>query len=185
MTKTTISLRRWLAAAWMLAAGVTHAADWRPDGFVVQGGVGKDGAGLVGAGVLWDWDFQLMRRKAELTAHTELLVNQWRYDALGGGHASLTQLVLLPTLRINFSQGRSPWYLELGIGASWMNKSYVTPDKQFSTRWNFYDVLGVGYKFGADKRHEIGLRYVHISNGGVRKPNPGEDFLQLRYVQRF
>ena len=182
---TTTTKRLFAAGALMAAATLAQAADFRPDGWVVQGGVGKDGAALVGAGVIWDWDFERMRRKAELTAHTEVLVNQWRYDAVGGGHDSLTQLVVLPTLRINFSQGRSPWYVELGIGASWFSRGYVTPDKQFSTRWNFYDVLGLGYKFGEQNMHEIGLRYVHVSNAGIRKPNPGEDFLQLRYVRRF
>jgi hypothetical protein len=25
----------------------------------------------------------------------------------------------------------------------------------------------------------------HISNGGIRKPNPGEDFVQVRYSRSF
>lgn len=183
--KTTKKILRLAAAGALLTACCAARADWRPDGWVVQAGPGKEGAALVGAGALWDWDFRHAGRKAELTAHTELLVNQWRYDALAGGHDTLTQLVVLPTLRINFSQGRSPWYVELGIGASWMSRGYATPDKQFSTRWNFYDVLGAGYRFGAQGRHEIGLRYVHVSNAGLRKPNPGEDFVQLRYIHRF
>jgi lipid A 3-O-deacylase len=175
------------AAALLLAGGLpVHSADLRPDGASVELAAGTHGTRMAGVGLVWDWDFERMRRKSELTAHTELLLNRWRADAPGGGHFGLTQVVLLPTLRMRLSQGRSPWFFELGVGASWMDRSFVTPDRQFSTRWNFYDVLGVGHSFGgADGRHELALRWVHVSNLGLRKPNPGQDFLQLRYVARF
>jgi lipid A 3-O-deacylase len=104
---------------------------------------------------------------------------------VGGGHQALTQVVLLPTLRMQLSRGASPWYLEVGVGASWLDRRFVTPDREFSTQWNFYDVLGMGRSFGPAARHELGLRWVHVSNGGIKKPNPGQDFLQLRYVARF
>ena len=38
---------------------------------------------------------------------------------------------------------------------------------------------------GTQGHHEINLRLVHVSNGGIRKPNPGQDFGQLRYVYWF
>jgi hypothetical protein len=119
----------------------------------------------------------------ELSARTELLLNEWRADDFGGGHQNFTQVVLLPTLRVQPAQGRSPWFFELGIGASYMDPLYVTPEKRFSTRFNFYDVLGVGYSLGRDR--ELGLRLNHVSNAGIRNPNPGEEFLQLRFLQRF
>jgi len=175
-----------VAAFFATGASLSHAFDLRPDAVSLLAGAGSHGTRMAGAGLVWDWDFERMRKKAELTAHTELLLNQWRADAIGGGHDSFTQLVLLPSLRMRLARGASPWYLELGIGASWMDRLFVTPDKQFSTRWNFYDMMGVGHTLGGpDGRHEIGLRWVHVSNGGLKKPNPGQDFLQLRYVARF
>jgi Lipid A 3-O-deacylase (PagL) len=39
--------------------------------------------------------------------------------------------------------------------------------------------------FGADGEHELALRLQHFSNGGIRRPNPGETFLQLRYAWRY
>jgi hypothetical protein len=133
---------------------------------------------------VWDWDWRLQRRGL-FTAQTELLVSQWRADRVGGGSYSLQQYTLLPVLRIRPDEGRSPWYLEAGIGASWLSRDYVTPNKTFGSRWNFYDMLGGGYSFGASRRHELGLRYVHTSNLGIRDPNPGEDFLLLRYGVKF
>jgi lipid A 3-O-deacylase len=175
------------AAALLLAAALpANAVDFRPDGIALQAGVGEHGSHMAGVGLVWNWDFERLRRKAELTAHTELMVNRWRADAIGGGHLDLTQYVLLPTLRIRPSRGTSPFFFEFGIGASWMSRQFATPDKTFGTRWNFYDVLGLGYSIGgAQSKHEVGLRWNHTSNGGVRDPNPGHDFIQLRYVMKF
>ena len=176
-----------LAGAALLAAvGPVAAVDWKPHGASIEAGVGTRGTHMVGLDLVWDWDFERMRRKAELTAHTELLINRWHYDAVGGGRDQLTQYVLLPSLRMRLDRGASPWFIELGIGPSWMDKDFQTPNKTFSTRWNFYDMLGIGRNFGGNEgRHEIGLRWAHSSNGGISHPNPGQDFLQLRYVQRF
>jgi lipid A 3-O-deacylase len=43
----------------------------------------------------------------------------------------------------------------------------------------------VGRSFGADRRHELSLRVSHFSNCGIETPNPGENFLQLRYATKF
>jgi lipid A 3-O-deacylase len=180
--------RTWLLAcaalASALAAGGAAAMDLRPDGVAVQGGPAKHGARAVAAALVWDWDTRKERRGL-FTGQTELILSHWRADALGGGSQGLQQLALVPVLRIEPDHGRSPWYLEAGIGISLLSRDYSTPDKTFSTRWNFYDVLGAGYRFGDHGQHELGLRYNHVSNAGLRKPNPGEDFLLLRYALRF
>jgi lipid A 3-O-deacylase len=163
-----------------------HAFDPQPDGIAVQVGAGDAGTNMAGVSVIWDWNFWRIRPKTTLTAHTEFMLNDWRADAVGGGQRNYLQAVLLPTLRMRFGQGGSPWFLEVGIGASFMTPRFVTPNKEFSTQWNFYDVLGTGYTFGgSDGHHELNLRWVHVSNGGVRKPNPGQDFGQVRYVHWF
>lgn len=163
------------------AAPAAEAAGLRPDGAFVEGGIAPHGTTRAAAGLVWDWDWRAERR-ALLSARTELAVAAWRADAMGGGTQYLAQVVLLPVLRMQLDRGRSPWFLELGIGASWQNKVYLTPHKATSTRWNFHDMLGVGRRFGAQ---ELGLRLVHVSNGGAREPNGGEEFLQLRYGVRF
>jgi lipid A 3-O-deacylase len=177
-----------LLAAALLAAGIApaQAVDLGPDGASIEIGAGRHAVQMVGVDLVWDWNFERLRR-AELTAHTELMLNRWRAHALEGGHFELTQAVLLPSLRMRLDRGSSPWFLEVGVGASWMDHTFMTPpDRRFGSRWNFYDVVGAGYTFGgAAGRNEIGLRWSHVSNAGLKKPNPGQDFLQLRYVRRF
>jgi hypothetical protein len=182
MTTTTIPRRVAAAAALAACACLAHA-DWRPDGVVLEAGIGRNGNALLGAGLSWDWGWRHATESFEFSARTDLLLNEWRADDFGRGHQNFTQVVLLPTLRMALDQGRSPWFFELGIGASYMDPLYVTPAKQFSTRFNFYDVLGFGYRLGRDR--ELGLRLNHVSNGGIKNPNPGEEFLQLRFLQRF
>lgn len=161
-----------------------HALDLQPHGISAQVSDGTKDVHMAGVGLTWDWDWERLRR-ADVTAHTELLLNYWSAPAIGGGRESIWQVALVPSLRMQLAQGASPWFLEVGVGPSYMNKLLDTPRRQFSTRWNFYDFLGGGYVFGEHRQHEIGLRWSHVSNAGIKKPNPGQDFLQLRYVAHF
>ncbi len=174
-----------LALAAALGFSCVVHADWRPTGVMVQGGAAPHGTVAASVGAVWQSDWR-WKRSALFSYQTEFFLSQWRADRFGGGgHYGLQQAVLLPVLRAQPDAGRSPWFFELGIGASYLSKDYHTPDKEFGSRWNFYDMLGVGYQFGAGRTQELGLRYTHISNLSIRKPNPGEDFLMLRYARRF
>ncbi len=37
----------------------------------------------------------------------------------------------------------------------------------------------------AERRHALVLRIQHVSNAGIKRPTPGENFLQLRYQASF
>jgi hypothetical protein len=160
------------------------AADLRPAGYFIQGALAERQAYSVSAGLVWPWSWRRGFGRTELTGLTEGFVSLW--SARGAtGRQSFTQLGVLPLLRMRLDNGRSDWFVEGGIGLSLMDRTYRTEVKQFSTTGNFVDVLGVGRTFGADRRRELSLRIAHISNGGIKKPNPGEDFLQLRYAVMF
>lgn len=120
----------------------------------------------------------------ELTAATEAFASHW--SGRGAGEpVTFTQVGLVPLLRYRFSAGRSDWFMEAGIGIALTDRPYRTDQKQFSTRFNFVDMAGVGRSFGAQRRQEISLRIAHTSNANIKKPNPGQDFLQLRYAALF
>ena len=175
-----------VAGALLAAAGGSAAAlDLKPDGIAVHGSIGTNTARMAGVGLIWDWEWEVLRRKAAITGQTEWMINRWQADDFGGGHQGFTQVVLLPTVRFELSQGRSPWFAELGVGVSYLDRHYLTPHRDFGSRWNFYDVIGVGHTFGAQRTHELTLRWVHVSNLGIREPNPGQDFVQVRYARRF
>jgi lipid A 3-O-deacylase len=180
-----MNIKRLFAAASAAALSLgACAADLRPGGAFIEGGLAKRHTDSVTAGLLWPWSWRRDVGPVELTGLTEAYVSHWSVRGASERQA-LTQLGVLPLLRLRFDGGRSAWFVEGGIGVSVMDKIYRTQAKEFSTSFNFTDAVGVGRSFGADRRHELSLRFSHISNGGIREPNPGENFLQLRYAVMF
>jgi hypothetical protein len=159
---------------------VAQAAGWAPDGMFVEGGVAPSRTNSVTAGAMWAWDWQGRFGNTQATASTELYLSRWN-----ARDEPVTQVALVPLVRLRLDDGRSPWFMEGGIGVSMMDKLYRNHGKEFSSRFNFVDVFGIGRSLGADRRREISVRVAHISNAGIKQPNPGENFLQLRYAVRF
>lgn len=152
--------------------------------FIVQAGTSdKGGTGNYTVGVAWPAWWR--SSSGSWTASTELLASYWSAKQASGDRKGFVQLAAVPMLRYRFDGGRSPWFAEAGIGASFTDKTYTRDGKAFSTRFNFYDTLGVGMTFGAKQENELGVRILHVSNGGYKHPNPGENFVQLRYARSF
>ena len=160
-------------------AGARGAADrW----FAEVGRAPETSAVSVGAAWDWRWSFPLGARGLVTSGH-ELSVGHWQSD-LGPGRRSVTQFGLTPTLRWWPAGERRRWFVEAGIGANLLTPVYRTRDKTFSTRFNFGDHLGFGYRAIASPS-EWALRLQHFSNAGIEDPNPGENFLQLRWSVAF
>ena len=168
------------AASFALCAASANAETQ----FIVQAGGGYYVSNLT-LGAAWPFAWMTTRFGGEWSASTELLANFWRARQAAGGRKSFVQLAAVPILRYRFDEGRSPLFLEAGIGVSMLNDLYTRDNKVFSTRFNFYDTLGAGVSFGAQRENEVGVRITHISNGAIKHPNPGENFMQLRYARRF
>jgi len=121
----------------------------------------------------------------KLSAHWDASLGRWRASAIGGGKSTYSQLSLIPTLRYRIDGGQSAWFIDAGLGLSVLDRVYATPDRTFSTRLNFSEVLAVGRNFGAQGQYEGALVLQHFSNAGIKEPNPGENFLQFRFALRF
>ncbi|HZY17414.1 MAG TPA: acyloxyacyl hydrolase [Ramlibacter sp.] len=173
------------AVALGVVAAPAGAEGLAPGGAFVQGGGGERDVGVGAVGLLWPWAWRSSFAGTQVTGETELFAAAWRARRVGGGKQTYAQLGLVPLLRLRPGEGRSPWFFEAGIGVSYTDDVFVTPDKTFSTRWNFSDNLGFGRSFGQQRQHEVSLRLQHTSNAGIRKPNPGEDLLLVRYTTRF
>lgn len=91
----------------------------------------------------------------------------------------------IAVLRRAFGGGNSPRFAEAGLGATVLDRKYVTPTRAFSSHFQFTEVIGIGRRFGTNRAHEVSVRYQHFSNAGIEKPNLGENFLRLRYAMRF
>lgn len=168
-----------LAALCLAFGTAVHAQQSQGTGLYLEAGQARhDGASTeaLTLGLRLPTDVRFFSGRLALSV--DGYASRWHADALPGQRDKFTQLGLVPMLRWRFDEGRSPWFVEGGIGASYLVDGYRTRTKEFGSRWNFSDHLGVGYSFG---RHEIGVYVKHVSNAGLKDPNPGETFYQLRY----
>jgi len=122
-------------------------------------------------------------RKGVLTLLSEVSVGRWWVRADGRTvRASNSQFGVTPTLRFAFA---SKWgtFIEGGIGANLITPTYRAGERRFSTVFNFGDHIAVGaHPWGKDGG-ELALRVEHFSNAGIKHPNPGQNFVQLRWTQ--
>ena len=79
--------------------------------------------------------------------------------------------------------GHSRWYWEAGWGLEWVDKD----TQDLDTPINSIPTLGFGYVIpqAGEKELYLGVRYHHISNGGTRLPNQGQNWVQVMVGLRF
>ena len=113
----------------------------------------------------------------------ELELAAWRVPKA----RDLLELGYSPVLRRErpLRGGQALLFVEGSIGARLLSHTRVAPERSLSTAFQFSDMLGVGVQWGAQGRSTLGLRYQHVSNLGIKRPNPGLDFGQLYYTHRF
>jgi lipid A 3-O-deacylase len=162
----------------------SFAADLRPAGVFVQAGEGEHAVHAATIGLTWPWSWQRAMGSGQWTGYTEAYLSRWSARDTTG-RRDFDQVGIVPLFRYRGARGNSPWFFEGGIGLSYMDRLFVTPDKQFSTRVNFADVLGIGRSFGEQRQHEVTFRLSHFSNGGVKHPNPGQNLVRLKYAYLF
>lgn len=179
------------AAALMTTAGMASAYQdeamgvYGAFGTAVKGdnGTRAPSIGLIVPYAGWTpWD-----RGAGTTWYFDIFASQWRIKDLPDDSArrNIAQIGASVIWRHRFEEGASPWFAEAGLGVTTTNHLYRSEEKSFSTTFNFVSQLGVGRSFGDDGRHEVSLRLQHYSNAAIKRPNPGINFLQLRYGYRF
>ena len=98
--------------------------------------------------------------------------------ALGSWESDTGSLIdgsFTPTLRYGHERGA---YVDGGIGFHVLSETRISSAVEFSTRFQFGDHVGAGYRIG---RYDLSMRIQHLSNAGIRNPNPGINFLHLRF----
>jgi hypothetical protein len=147
--------------SWSLEAGSGNTVDvWR-------------------AGAQWKWQKKWFTDGAwHLGGYWDLQIGQWK------GASNITDIGLTPTFRFAPASGLGP-YVEGAIGFHYLSGKNISTAKQFSSNFQFGDHIGAGYRFGDKGRYDLGLRLQHVSNGGIKKPNPGINFALVRFQYHF
>ena len=148
-----------------------------------HGSASTDSATL---GFVVPWAYGPSVRDGALSFYWDFFLGQWYAEEPSRlGHHSYTQIGAIANWRYRFSGGASPWFVEAGIGGTVLDGIYRTPNREFSTAFQFTEQLGFGRSFGPRGEHELSVRLQHFSNADIKRPNPGENFVRVRYLYRF
>ena len=145
--------------------------------FELGSGLGNHGE-MWRVGVFWDWKKKwLATRNWHLGGYWDAQFGQWS----GSGKRTINDLGLTPVFRFQQSSPSkiSP-YVEGAIGLHLISPTRFDDNRQLSSAVQFGDHIGVGARFGEHWKYDLSLRFQHLSNGGIKEPNDGINFLQIR-----
>lgn len=175
------------ALALMATAPVVHADPSVSNGIYVQyGRSGSDSkTNAYTLGVTKPMNFSSSLWGTQATGYWDLYGTYHIADNPTGDDFKTWLVDLTPTFRLRFDEGRSNWFVDGGVGVSYTDVLYRSNAKEFSTRFNFGTHVALGYSFGTNRDQEISVRFQHYSNASIKKPNPGENYVQIRYAHAF
>ncbi|WP_028102590.1 acyloxyacyl hydrolase [Pseudoduganella violaceinigra] len=130
----------------------------------------------------WTW-FNANGR--HLTGYWDASVGYWeerQWNNIVGDKKSLADIGITPVFRYERTDKKG-LYVEGGIGAHVLSKIYNNNDDHLSTAFQFGDHIGVGYVF--DNNWDVAIKAQHFSNGGIKNPNSGVNFLVVKAAYRF
>ena len=118
-----------------------------------------------------------------MTLTMEASANFWEYGE-HNQHDSNVIIAMSPIVRFPIAKAfEKDIEMELGVGISLLDDTQFA-GKDISTHYQFEDRIGFSTTFGNDHEYRVSLRYLHYSNAGLKKPNPGLDFISLSFSQR-
>jgi hypothetical protein len=163
------------AAAALLLASPAGAVD----GVALELGSGDESSKLMRGSLQWKWQRKWFADTGwELSGYWDASAGVWAADN------TLVDLGFTPVFRLQRRDWTGP-YLEAAIGFHLLSDLSVTRSRLFGSRFQFGDHLAAGWRFGERGRYDIGLRVQHLSNGGIKQPNPGINFAIVRFAYYF
>ncbi|MBL8047899.1 MAG: acyloxyacyl hydrolase [Chthonomonas sp.] len=183
-------MTRWWLAGAILAPMVAKAGDYDRPIFYLSGGKSwqilgsqdlRNGYGL-------HVQFAKPDKRLSFRQNRAKLVWEGYYMHSTGGRPNRTDdiqtnLGVLAMGRFEQGQpGSARWYWEAGWGLQYISR--LGPD--INLHFNSTPTFGAGYVIPMGSREMwLGARYLHISNGGFRKPNQGQNWMQLLVGVKF
>jgi len=169
-------LLRPLLAAALLAAGLSGTARAAP---TVQAAFGRDPSHNINKyEIALNWDSGFNWGNPDnwlLRLQWEAELAEWIPNS-GTNRHNVTELGFTPIVRLEKHGAGIVPFLELGLGARVLSSTYTSDEHRSGTAFQFSEIVGVGAMFGAKQQYEAGFRFQHISNAGIKEPNPGTNF---------
>lgn len=98
------------------------------------------------------------------------------------GEEKLLEAGITPNFRLEREHqwGWGHPYLEAGLGIHLLSKKHISTRNLGSTL-QFGTHVGFGTRFGSHEQYDLAWRIEHLSNAGIREPNPGINFSMVRF----
>ncbi|TIH07029.1 acyloxyacyl hydrolase [Pseudomonas leptonychotis] len=112
-----------------------------------------------------------------LSGYWDAAYTYWDGDKTASNHS----LSFSPVFVYEFAGERFKPYVEAGIGIAAFSSTELESN-DLGSSFQFEDRLGFGVRF-ADQ--EVGVRAMHYSNAGIKKPNDGVESYSLHYRLSF
>jgi hypothetical protein len=141
---------------------------------------------IVRIGAQWDWPNQWRPSgSAHIGGYWDLTAAHWRenqYRNAAGNTRNIVDIGITPIFRVQ-SGMKTGLYGEAGIGIHYLSELYDNNERHLSSHFQFGSHIGCGYVFR--NKVDIGVKVRHISNGGIKKPNDGVNFVAASISYRF
>lgn len=174
-----------VASTLALTSAPAVAADYDYAG-LVQGGVGDRNVRSAAIGISRSFTPVDATASGPWSFYGEAVLGEWFvHEPASGDRRAFTQVTFAPVVRLDLGRLVDHAFIEVGVGLSFIAPHFRDNDRRFSTVFNFDDHASLGYRFGDRRENEISIRAEHFSNGGIKHPNPGQNFGQLRYARHF
>lgn len=116
----------------------------------------------------------------------EVNLSYWYLYRHKEGEEDLFELGITPNVRVE-RDWTSQWgrpYMEAGLGVHLLSKVHIGP-RDLGSALQFGTHVGFGLRFGSHEQWDIAYRYEHLSNAGLKEPNPGINFGMVRFGYRW
>jgi len=146
-----------------------------------------DHADTMRVGAIWNWDKQWFAGGDwSVTGFWEASAGTWRGNSAVGHNQTITDLGITPVFRIMQTKpsGFAP-YAEAAIGFHLISPTFIYANRKFGSAFQFGDHVGFGVRMGEHQQFELGYRYQHLSNAGIKKPNQGINLNQIHFAYCF
>ena len=167
----------------MLLSAIAESAIAVDGAYVTVGG--GQHVGVYGLGLSWaPWKTLPINADSSLSLRGVAGVALW--DARNGSSdQSLINISVYPVLRLDMTSvpGVVP-YIEGSVGFNLLSRTRID-DRELSTAFQFGEYVGVGLAFGDKRQYDVGVRYQHVSNADIKKPNDGLTFGSVVFQYRF
>ena len=138
-------------------------------------------------GIQWNWSKSwAISQNWQIGGFWDLSFGYWSNSSPQKTTNGISEIAFTPTFRLQqTNMGPFSPYLEGAIGFHLLSDTSVSQERRFSTQFQFGDHIGVGIRFGQKHAMDLGYRYQHLSNAGIKEPNQGINFHQLRFQYHF